>query len=221
MRLYFRYKWPVRAKQFEAGTGYSGAIKLNSFVFTEKKSGGVKLHHHSPQVAHYFDRVATAQKIAINSSVGWERRWLWLLFAMTLLVLPVPILAQSGDTAPVVLTDQQDKYPLGLQLELLADPTGQLTIGDVSSPAYDDQFVPSQEEVPNPGSGIVGAIWARVQVRNQADPATTWRLAVEEARLGYVDLYVRAPDGTGFAQHATRLASLVRSALCLSFRKAP
>ena len=27
--------------------------------------------------------------------------------------------------------------------------------------------------------------------------------------------------GTGFAQHATRPASPVRSALCLSFRKAP
>jgi hypothetical protein len=31
----------------------------------------------------------------------------------------------------------------------------------------------------------------------------------------------RVDYGTGFAHYAARLASLVRSALCLSFRKAP
>ena len=37
-------------------------------------------------------------------------------------------------------------------------------------------------------------------MRNQANPATTWRLGVQEARLGYVDLYTPAPDGTGFTR---------------------
>ena len=177
-------------------------MKSNRFVSAEKKSGSVKLHHNSPQVAHYFDRIASAHKIASNSIVSCGRRWLWLLFAMALLALPVPILAQSGDDPRpglVILTDGQEKYALGRHVELLADPTGQLTIDDVSSPAYDDQFVPSQADTPNIGY-TTGAIWVRLRLRNQADPATTWRLGVEDARLGYVDLHTPAPDGTGFTQ---------------------
>jgi signal transduction histidine kinase len=175
-------------------------MKSNRFVSAEEKSGSVKLRHSNPQVAHYFDRVASAQKIAINSSVGCGRRWLWLLFAMALLVLPLTTLAQSGDTAPVVLTDQQDKYPLGLYLELLADPTGQLTIDDVSSPAYDDQYIPSQAEIPNFGF-TSDAIWARFEVRNETSNATTWRLALADARPKYVDLYLPAEDGNGWEHH--------------------
>ncbi len=123
-----------------------------------------------------------------------------LLFSLGLLALPLAAVTQGGDRgrpAPVILTEGQEEYPLGLHLELLADPTGQLTIEEVSSPAYDDQFIPSQAEVPNFGS-ISAAIWARFQVRDEAGPATAWRLAVAEARLGYVDLFIPAGDGTGW-----------------------
>lgn len=82
-------------------------------------------------------------------------------------------------------------------MELLVDPTGHLTIDEVSSPAFDAQFTPSQADTPNLGS-TSAAIWARFQVRNEADPTTAWRLAVAEARLRYVDLYLPAPDGTGW-----------------------
>ena len=88
---------------------------------------------------------------------------------------------------------------MGLHLELLQDPTGQLTIEEVASPAYADQFIPSQAEIPNFGY-TSGAVWVRFQVRNQGGPAVTWRLAVEETQLGYVDLYTPMPDGIGFAQ---------------------
>ncbi len=123
-----------------------------------------------------------------------------LLFSLGLLALPLTALAQGGDPgrpALVILTDRQDRYPLGRHLELLEDPTGQLTIEEVSSPAYDGQFTPSQAEVPNFGY-TPSTVWARFQVRNQADPSVTWRLAVDEWRLGYVDLYVAALDGAGF-----------------------
>ena len=111
-----------------------------------------------------------------SCSRGWLLPWL----VLALLALPLTAVAQ-GDAparpAPVILTDSQDKYPLGLHLELLAGPTGQLTIEDVSSPAYTDQFIPSQTEIPNPGTFLAGAIWLRFQVRNEAGPATSWRLA--------------------------------------------
>jgi hypothetical protein len=44
----------------------------------------------------------------------------------------------------LVLTDEQEEYPLGLHLELLEDPGGGLTISDVSSAEFNDQFTPSE-----------------------------------------------------------------------------
>ncbi len=130
------------------------------------------------------------------------RYYLIIILVLCAIARPFIALAQSGDTpkpASVVLTNSQDKYPLGLHLELLEDPTGQLTIEDVASPAYNDQFTPSQVDIPDFGY-FSGAVWARFRARNQAASATTWRLGVEEARLGYVDLYTPVPDGTGFTR---------------------
>ncbi|MCK4837113.1 MAG: hypothetical protein KAT17_10755, partial [Candidatus Aminicenantes bacterium] len=39
----------------------------------------------------------------------------------------------------VILTDDHQKYQLGLSLETLEDPSGQLTIEDVTSPQYSSQ----------------------------------------------------------------------------------
>ena len=153
-------------------------------------------------MAYNFFLHGAIRKVATSIKANFLRRWLWLLMAMVVLTLPLTTLAQSGDNprpAPVILTDQQDKYPLGLHLEILEDSTGQLTIEEMSSTAYDDQFAPSRTDIPNFGY-TSGAAWVRFQVRNRANPATTWRLAVEEARLGHVDLYTPAPDGTGFAR---------------------
>ena len=47
------------------------------------------------------------------------------LLAQTSAPLPAPI---------VTLTNDKAQYPLGLYLDYLADPTGQLTIDQVSSP---------------------------------------------------------------------------------------
>jgi len=130
-----------------------------------------------------------------------RRYWLIIMPILLAIVLPVITLAQSGDTprpAPVILTDAQDKYPMGLHLELLEDPTSELTIEDVTSSAYDDQFIPSQAAVPNFGY-TTSAIWARFEVRNQASLAAAWRLVVAEGRLEYVDLYLTGPDGTAWA----------------------
>ena len=37
------------------------------------------------------------------------------------------------NTAPVILNDEQDIYPLGLYLEILEDPAGKLTIEEIAS----------------------------------------------------------------------------------------
>ncbi len=60
-----------------------------------------------------------------------------ILTLMVTLCLCGTALAQSGDLPtpePVILTDEQEEYPLGLHLEILEDPGGELSIAEVSSP---------------------------------------------------------------------------------------
>ena len=104
--------------------------------------------------------------------------------------------AQRGQRL-VTLTDVQGEYPLGLYLEILEDPLGELSIKEVRSPQYDAQFVPSDEIVPNMGY-TASAVWARFTVRNEASQTSQWRLALHDARMGRVSLYLPTPDGQDF-----------------------
>ena len=114
-------------------------------------------------------------------------------------------MAQSNNLAepePLVLNDQQSEYPLGLQLQILEDPTGKLTIDDVSSPAYNSQFVPNQVEVPNYGFSN-SAYWVRFRLANEAPQNTEWLLKVGFANMHYVDLYSPLPASEGFTVKQT------------------
>ncbi len=110
------------------------------------------------------------------------------LFIISLLIYawwPVTAYAQS----PVILTDEQGKYTLGLHLAYLADPSGQLTINEVISPQYAHQFIPSQEETL--GFGYTkSAYWVRFLVRN--DSHHDWLLRVGFPNMNHVDLYLPA-----------------------------
>jgi hypothetical protein len=121
-----------------------------------------------------------------------------------MLALTVPAVAQTGSppaAEPVILTDAQGEYPLGLHLEILEDPGGQLTIEQVSSPEFDSRFVPSQVEVPNYGF-TDSAYWVRFDVQNETSLTNHWLLEQGFANTQYVDLYTpcRRP---GFAVKQT------------------
>jgi hypothetical protein len=98
---------------------------------------------------------------------------------------------------PVILTDEQDQYPLGLHMEILEDPSSELTIEDVVSPEFDSRFAPSQVEVPNYGF-TNSAYWVRLNLRNGARLNDHWLLEVGFANMQFVDLYTPLPDGDGF-----------------------
>jgi hypothetical protein len=112
-----------------------------------------------------------------------------------------PALAQGSDPPapePILLTDEQGEYPLGLHLEILEDPGGELSIEDVSSPEFDSQFLPSQESVPNHGM-TSSAIWVRFRLENQATDTDEWLLEQGFANMHYIDLYSPLPGGAGYA----------------------
>ncbi len=123
-----------------------------------------------------------------------------ILTLMVTLFLSSAALAQSADPGSppaLILTDEQEEYPLGLHLELLEDPSGELTIEDVSSAAYDSRFTPSQVAVPNFGF-TDSAYWVRLRLDNETRQVSEWLLEVNFANMHYVDLYTPSPSGQGF-----------------------
>ena len=133
----------------------------------------------------------------------------FILTLMVTLVICSPALAQSddparaqGDPAPLVLSDGREYYPLGHYLEILEDPTGELTIDDVTSPEFDAQFIPSLVEVPVYGY-TDSAIWVRLPLRNESSLSDHWLLELAFASMNFVDLYTPLPDGGGFAVKQT------------------
>ncbi len=112
--------------------------------------------------------------------------------------------AQTGDgigtssaIAPLILTDKQDRYPLGLHLEILEDPSGKLTFEDVLSPTYEDKFSSSQVEIPNFGL-TTNVYWVRLSLDNQTHGIREWLLEDGYVNAQYVDLYILRGAGKGF-----------------------
>ena len=68
---------------------------------------------------------------------------------------------------PVVLKDSKDYYEIGLNLDILEDPKGKLTIYDVNSPKWSSKFKKSHVKIPNFGLSS-SAYWARFTIRNES-----------------------------------------------------
>jgi PAS domain S-box-containing protein len=124
------------------------------------------------------------------------------LFTLSALGRTGVVQAQRGEPVPfapvVTLSDPQDEYSLIPNLEILRDPTQELTIQDITSPSFADQFTPNLQKITNLGI-TKDAVWVRWRVRN--DTATNeWRLALNEARLGLVTLYTPSADPPGYIE---------------------
>lgn len=127
---------------------------------------------------------------------------LWLVIsalglAVILLGAAASYAQSEGQPAPVILTDGADQFALGRHLELFDDPTGQLTITEVSAPEFAARFTPSPSDAPQFGF-TNSAIWARLRLSNQTAATADWLLEVEQNRMSQVDLYRPRPDGAGF-----------------------
>lgn len=127
------------------------------------------------------------------------------IFWLILTILTTPLVhAQSHleVTQSVILTDNTEQYPLDLNLEILEDPTGQLTIEQVSSTKYEKQFIRNQVKVPN-FSFTQSAYWARFYVKDESTQPNIWYLEMAFANLQQVDFYFPRIDGTGFVVKRT------------------
>ncbi len=121
----------------------------------------------------------------------------------------MPALAQGSaplPQEPLILTDEQGQYPLGLHMDILEDPGGELTIDQVASPEYASRFTPSQEQVPVYGY-TSSVFWLRLHFRNEASLTSQWMLEVNFPNLNYVDLYLPAEGGGYWVKQTGALRS--------------
>jgi signal transduction histidine kinase/class 3 adenylate cyclase len=118
------------------------------------------------------------------------RRILYL-FCLTGWIFGTPM-AQAIE--PVVLRDGLEQYHLGPAVELLEDPTGQLTLEDILKPEQTRRFRPSQSDTPNPGFSR-SAWWVRIMLMNQTEAPKRWLLEVAQPNLDRITLYRRASMG--------------------------
>lgn len=117
----------------------------------------------------------------------------------------LPAIVQSGEPCkarPLVLTEGQNQYLLGRHIDLLKDPDGTLTIDQVSSPEFNEQFTPSQVDIPTYGY-TNDVYWVRLCLDNETRQTGQWLLDTGFPNMHYVDLYTPRPDGTGFASKQT------------------
>ena len=95
---------------------------------------------------------------------------------------------------PVLLTSDQDYYRLGLHLDFLEDPQGDLTIREIVAPVRSGRFVPSAQQSPH--FGFTDSVdWARLTVVNRNQSCTNWRLKIAHLYINDVRLFL--PEGTG------------------------
>lgn len=112
------------------------------------------------------------------------------------LLLALPAFAQGirldADTA------QHGQVPLAGQMWALHDPAGELSFGQISSPAYAARF----ERVPGDfNAGFTsGAWWLRVELDVEADAASGWWLQLDTAATPQVEVWLPRAENAGW-QH--------------------
>ncbi len=101
-------------------------------------------------------------RIIVRIKAFQRKRLLWGMLFFSLSFFPS---VHSYADSPVLLEDGKSYFPIGLHLEILEDPKGELAISDVISEDIPSRFVQSTELTPNYGFST-SAYWVRFQIVN-------------------------------------------------------
>ena len=128
---------------------------------------------------------------------------LFLLVAGAIYLANTSRPAAGAARGPLQLTAGQDKLALGPYMDILEDPSGQLTIeqvaalgaaADPGTAAPAGEFIPSQSD--SPGFGFTRSVyWVRLPLENPSAQPIKRLLEVDFANSHYVDLYTPLPGG--------------------------
>jgi len=115
------------------------------------------------------------------------------LLSAILLFIILPFQGWSEETPPDLTLTEAGKYDLSLFLEVLEDPSGNLTIDDIRSPGYRDSFVSYEGRHPNLGMRN-HPVWVRFSVANPGEDRDLY-ISYNYSLTDYVDYYEIIPGG--------------------------
>lgn len=80
-------------------------------------------------------------------------------------------------------------------IEYFEDPSGQLTIADISSGKYDGQFIPSKLYNPT-NTNKASAYWHRVKIKHNASSKKVWTVEFFDQTIDSIDFYIPTGEGS-------------------------
>lgn len=131
--------------------------------------------------------------MTVTDTESTLQRWRPLAFflcALAALLLPTVATAQQ----PLQIASESNHYTLSDRLEILEDPSGQLTFADVTTAPATTRFELRDEDVPNFGY-TTSSYWARVRLHHAQQTPSVWWLELRRQKMNQMDLYVVA-NGT-------------------------
>lgn len=118
----------------------------------------------------------------------------------------------AGKAFPVVIDNTKELIRIGRNLEIFEDETANLTFSEISSPAFNDRFIPSRRDVPN-YSMSESAYWIRFSITFPSDSSgrnRKWFLKSGWPHLTSITIYVSEIDGN-YRRTESGSASIVSS----------
>lgn len=124
------------------------------------------------------------QALSPNPEIYVLKSYPVIIFFIVLLAFPGVAAASA-----VVLDPGASRFPLGLNLAILEDKGGGLTINDVLKPEQEKGFVPSTSDVPN--FGFTDSVyWVRFSLINPLDKEQTLLLEEGYPHIDSMNLYI-------------------------------
>ncbi|MBU1172351.1 MAG: response regulator [Proteobacteria bacterium] len=112
-----------------------------------------------------------------------------IIFRLYIIFILLIISSAAQAAPPAQLKPGIGKYDLALHTDILEDPQGDLTLEQVSSPAYANQWVQNQQATPN-FSFSDSVYWLRINLSSDMQIQKKWWLEVAFALQDYIDCYV-------------------------------
>ncbi len=117
-------------------------------------------------------------------------RTIWVPCIALFFLFPLSVFAQE----PIILQDDPGRYSLDGRFSYLEDPTGELTVEEVTGLALKDSFAAAEGEALHLGV-TDSAYWLRFTVRNDSTGFTSWILQAEFIWHTLLELHIS--DGSG------------------------
>lgn len=125
-------------------------------------------------------------------------------YLLMLLLSGLPMLAGA-----VEFNESTSRLPLGQVMQVLEDPTGALTIGDISSPILASRFKPHDKATLNAGYSR-SVFWLKIDLHyrpKNPDASRNWLLELAYPPLNQLELY--QPDSVGNYRLVSRTGSIL------------